>query len=247
MPAGPFQMDQPAVSPAESRERAGSSDPCSTRPNPFDDDDGSSARKRRRTSLNGASPSHSVETPPESPPVDTQSRGEERAAEKAADSDAIMTMDSASSEPQTPERQQEQRHPGSETKPTKITLNLKAAKQTPQHGPSSPMSPSVMDEDLVALQNGIRASVEDCDADHTVPGFVDAGSPRLDTDDPPIEIVDNDEAEQNGAAHVTLDMRNPMIQFPGSLGEPVVDSLPKLCAVLPTSKFSLKLFNRFRA
>ncbi|KAH8673876.1 ubiquitin c-terminal hydrolase [Xylariales sp. PMI_506] len=52
-------MDQDPI-PDESRERAVSSEPSSTRPNPFDDGD-LSARKRQRTSLNG-SRSRSVES-----------------------------------------------------------------------------------------------------------------------------------------------------------------------------------------
>lgn len=226
-------MDRPARSPSESRERAVSSEPCSTRPNPFDDDDGSSARKRRRTSLNGASPSRSVETPQDPPHVDVQ--------DSAAEKDASMTMDSTSSPPQTPERQQDEHEAqaASETKPHKITLNLKNRKQSPGSEPSSPTSQNGINTELIGTQeNGIRASVEDSDLDvsHASPDLAETVLPALDLDNPPIEIVDSD-YEDDGVTHVTiLQETNPMVSFPYQPNEPLVDSLPKLCQLLPNSK-----------
>lgn len=229
-------MDQPARFPSESRERgerAVSSDPCATRPNPFDDD-GSSARKRRRTSLNGASPSRSVETPQDSLrggledwPVD--------------DKDASMTMDSTSSPPQTPEREHRQveSQPASETRPTKITLNLKHRKRTPGSELSSPISRNGADTEPLAQvqENGIRASVEDSDLDvsHASPDFDETAS-AIDLDNPPIEILDSEYVE-DVLPHVTiLQDTDPMVTFPYQPNEPLSDSLPRLCQLIANSK-----------
>lgn len=231
--AGNIQMDRAARSPSESRERAVSSEPCSTRPNPFDDDDGSSARKRRRTSLNGASPSRSVETPQDSPHADVQ--------DSPAGKDASMTVDSASSPPLTPERQQGEDVPqaASDTKPQKITLNLKSRKLLPCSEPSSPTSQNGVDIGPAGVQeNGIRASVEDSDLDvsHASPDLNETALSELDMDHPPIEIIDSD-YEDDGVAHVTIFQEaNPMVSFPYQPNDPLVDSMPKLCQLLPHSK-----------
>ncbi|KAF3770103.1 hypothetical protein M406DRAFT_86920 [Cryphonectria parasitica EP155] len=215
-------MDQPAVSPSELRERAVSSEPCSTRPNPFDDD-GSSARKRRRTSLNGASPSHSVETPTGSPHTNTRGESEDR--------DAAMTMDSAASEPRLSEHEADQQQSGSETRPTRITLNLKAAKQAVPSGPSSPTTPNEVDKDLIGSQEeGIRDSVEDGDADVPPTQCIDGATSTMDTDNPPVEVIlDTDDEDQDGVPGITiLQENNPMLEFPYLPTEPLSDSLPKL-------------------
>lgn len=151
-----------------------------------------------------------------------------------------MTMDSASSVPQTPERQQDETQPASDTKPTKITLNLKNRKHTPDSDPPSPSSQDGVDTELVGMQeNGIRASVEDSELDvaHASPDYADTASSTLDLDNLPIEIVDDDEEDQVVGSHVTLlQDTNPMVSFPFQPNEPLVESLPKLCQLLPTSK-----------
>lgn len=150
-------------------------------------------------------------------------------------------MDSASSPPQTPERQQDEDEAqvASETRPHKITLNLKNRRQTPGSEPSSPTSHNGVDTEHVGAQeNGIRASVEDSDLDvsHASPDLAGAVLSELDLENPPIEIVDSD-YEDEDVAHVTiLRETNPMISFPYQPNEPLVDSLPKLCQLLPTSK-----------
>lgn len=235
-------MDQPARSPTESKERAVSSEPCSTRPNPFDDDDGASARKRRRTSLNGVSPSRSAETPKSSHDTPLDSPDADLQVE-SAERDASMTMDSASSEPQTPERQQELVQPVSESKPTKITLNLKNRRQEADFIPSSPMSLNDVDAELTgARENGVRASVEDSEPDvlHTTPDLLDADSSTLDIDNPPIEIVDDD-GSQDGEPQVIIlqdpEDTDPVASFPYRTGDPIAESLSKLCQQhMPNSK-----------
>lgn len=239
-------MDQPqrSSSDTESRDRAGSSDPCSTRPNPFDDD-GSSARKRRRTSINGASSSRSIDTPPGSCSPLVATEGGPGLVNTGHDDDIIMTMDATSSEPQTPERHHDQPPPTSESKPTKITLNLKSKKQTPQSDSSSSLSQNDLDEELVGPQEtGIRLSVEDeFDDDLPASDFVDTASSALDDhDNLAIEIIDDDDEEEEddddqdaGVTVLNGSDSNPMISFPYQPSEPLVDSLPKLCLLLHTS------------
>ncbi|KAK3295943.1 uncharacterized protein B0H64DRAFT_417531 [Chaetomium fimeti] len=100
-----------------SSDRAVSSEPCSTRPNPFEDNDLSS-RKRRRTSLASDSRSRSVETigSSPSPPVAATSAIELR-------SDSAMKIDSDLAIPATPERQQPAAEPASEPRSSRVTIN----------------------------------------------------------------------------------------------------------------------------
>lgn len=246
-------MDRATEPSSDSKDRAVSSEPCSTRPNPFDDH-GSSARKRRRTSHNAVSPSRSAgssksthDTPVDSP---------EPALEAAqAERDASMTMDSAPSEPRTPEPKQEQLQPASESRPTKITLNLKNRRQESHFIPSSPLSSNGAEVDIETLRHeGIRLSVEDAELEvsRALPEFRDTGSPMLDIDDPPIEIIDDDDEDdeddedesQDGVSQVILlqdpddgEVPDPVTNFPYSTGDPVAEALAKLCQQhMPTSK-----------
>lgn len=256
--AGRIQMDQPPrPSPdTESRDRAGSSDPCSTRPNPFDDDNGPSARKRRRTSANGASSSRSIDTPSASTSGSPQNATEGDLVSHHKE-DITMTIDAASSEPQTPERQDEELPPISESKPKRVTLNLKSKKQISQSLSSSPMSQNDLDQDLVGPQeNGIRLSVENDEFDDVgVPAdFADTTSSALDdTDNLPIEIIDEDDDDDSevdpGADGVVPNGQdaNPMISFPYQPTEPLVESLPKLCHLLQNSEFVDTSFSALNA
>lgn len=219
-------MDQPSRSPSEPKERAVSPDPCSTRPNPFDDD-GTSARKRRRTSLNGASPSRSAETTPESARAEAQ-RG-------SVDKDITMTMDSGTSAPHTPDRiEGEKQPPVSETRHTKITLNLKKGKQAAGSEPSSLLaSPN----GYGAQENGIRASVEDSDADLSNASLyvADGASSGADMDNPPIEILDDDDDDDDqGPSQITiLEDTDPISSFPYHTNQPLLQALHAICQHLP--------------
>lgn len=154
-----------------------------------------------------------------------------------------MTIDAASSEPETPELPLL-----SESKPKRVTLNLKSKRQIPQSLSSSPMSQNDLDQVLVGPQeNGIRLSVEDDEFDDAeVPAdFADTASSALDdTDDLPIEILgddnddDSDLGQGAGVTILTDQDANPMISFPYQPAEPLVDSLPKLCQQLLNSKFA---------
>lgn len=246
-------MDPSTESPSESKERALSSEPCSTRPNPFDDDHGSSARKRRRTSLNGVSPSRSVDTPKSTHDTFIDS-SEATFQPEQAERDASMTMDSAPLEPRTPEpvhQGQVQPTPGS--RPTRITLNLKNRRQEPRFLPSSPIASNGADVGPQGSRDdGIRLSVEESgmELSHALPAFGHAASPSLDIDNPPIEIIDDDDDDDDDVvespdrvSQVILlqdpdgEEPDPVTSFPYNTGDPVAEALTKLCSqYLPNSK-----------
>ena len=131
----------------ESRERALSSEPSSTRPNPFDDDSSASARKRRRTSRSGShsgSRSTSVET--------ALSHDLLLAASGAHD----MKVDTPEPTlPSTPDRPQRLAEPVS----SRVTINLRNADGL-EATPTSPASPTPSRLRV----NRVRASVEASDA-----------------------------------------------------------------------------------
>lgn len=154
-----------------------------------------------------------------------------------------MTMDSASSPPQTPERDHRQAgsQVASEPRPTKITLNLKHRNRTPSSDQSSPLSRDDADaEPLVQVQeHDIRTSVEESDLDvsHASPDFAETAS-AIDLDNPPIEILDS-EYDDDVVPHVTvLQETNPMVTFPYQPNEPLVDSLPRLCQLIANSELT---------
>lgn len=114
----------------ESRERALSSEPSSTRPNPFDDDDSNlSARKRRRTSLSG-SRSTSVET--------ALSHDNTIAASDSHD----MKVDTPEPTlPSTPAHSDHAAAAAAEPVSSRVTINLRNADSL-EATPTSPISPS---------------------------------------------------------------------------------------------------------
>lgn len=248
MPASQIQMDRASNSPVESRERAVSSEPGSTRPNPFDDDDGSSARKRRRTSLNGDSRSRSLESDKSS--RDTPAcLAPECIQGQPADQDIKMTMDSSPSKPQTPEHRQHHAQPLSESKPTKITLNLKSRKHAPQSIPSSPTSLRDADGELDAShEHDIRASVEDAElrVSNALPDFVDAASSPLDVDGPFIESVDDNEAFRLADLQdIELRLADPVHDFPNRQDESLPDALQNICGAISTYREAAPKFSRW--
>lgn len=162
-------------------------------------------------------------------------------------------MGSAGRDVQTPEPESSPKQPGSESKSTRITLNLKTARQVGPNDSSPPASPDGADESLGQAQqdNAIRASVEDGDADmsHASPEPVDASSPMMEAENPPIELIDDEDdadlqnkdcdagADMNGIPHVTiLQDNNPFETFPGVGGELVTEALPKLCSLFLNSE-----------
>jgi ubiquitin carboxyl-terminal hydrolase 34 len=167
----------------ESRERALSSEPSSTRPNPFDDDDNLSARKRRRTSLSG-SRSTSVETTLSQDIITI-----------AAAASGIHPMKVDTPEPTLPSTPARSEHPA-EPVSSKVTINLRNVDL--EATPTSPTSPTPSRQ----RAGRVRASVE---ADE-----VDMGPTRSVEDAlSPSSVFDSSEA----AVVVIDDMDDDDVQF----------------------------------
>lgn len=169
-------MDQ---DPAElSRERAVSSEPCSTRPNPFDEAESSSSRKRQRVSRQD-SRSRSVDTARNSAPV-SDSRSLRESSTKP---------DSEPTLPQTPTRTPIDRPPPERTS-SKVTINLRTPRllESPTPSPPPSSSPSKMAND--EEDTGMRRSVEsESDALSTIPAIETPSSSPSDAGSPTIELV----------------------------------------------------------
>jgi len=128
----------------ESRERALSSEPSSTRPNPFDDGD-HSARKRRRTSLSG-SRSTSVET--------SVSQDHTTTAPNDHDMHDVKIDTPENTLPSTPARPEHATEPVS----SRVTINLRNAGSL-EATPTSPTSPTPLRSHV----GNVLASVEEFD------------------------------------------------------------------------------------
>ncbi|RDW59732.1 hypothetical protein BP6252_12819 [Coleophoma cylindrospora] len=193
-----------------SRERAASSEPCSTRPNPFGDDEATSSRKRQRVSR-VASRSRSVDTARasdhSSDPVQPQSNGA-----------AVIDLDP--SPPHTPTRTATLSVQTDAT-PSRFTINLRTARTADYtSSPSSPTTPSKMingSEDRVA-----RISMDtESDALSTVPAMETPSSSSSALGSPEIELINmSEEADYAGQspplAIIEDDevLMDPMCEFP---------------------------------
>ncbi|KAL2881375.1 hypothetical protein SGCOL_003325 [Colletotrichum sp. CLE4] len=166
-------MDLPTGS-LEAPDRAVSSEPSSTRPNPFTDGDDSS-RKRRRTSMSGGSRSLSVDSTKLS--TDTSSSPAANHPDEAATQDSAMKIDTHPSTPQTPERQSTAREPPTEPSSSRVTINLRNTAQ-PDPVSSSPVSPTprILPDQPTEASEGVKKSVE--------------GLHEVDMAQVPIEITD---------------------------------------------------------
>ncbi len=234
-------MDPP--SDAELRERAVSSEPCSTRPNPFDDSE--SSRKRRRTSLNGASRSRSVDT--------VKSAADPPSAADANDS--TMNLDPADpTTPQTPDQSPRlSSPPPSGFASSRVTINLRSAQRALEPIPSSPLSSqSPTPGSRPALDNDVKASVEESEVEVDMPAVADtpalAGTPS-----PPIEVVDTEpdddtdlETSQPGVTglhglHDSM-LRDPARDFPyGNGTDTYQEMMAKLATYMTTRKLASPL------
>ncbi|KAK3333232.1 hypothetical protein B0T19DRAFT_354656 [Cercophora scortea] len=160
----------------ESRERAVSSEPCSTRPNPFDDSDISS-RKRRRTSLSGASRSRSVDTVKSDQESSTAAGADDEdadedagdlAVEAASESESAMKIDTDPAIPTTPEQQEQsiQSQPPSGPRSSRVTINVRTPSRALEAVPSSPPSPTGPTATAPATPvDDVKTSVEDPEVD----------------------------------------------------------------------------------
>ncbi|KAF6837892.1 ubiquitin carboxyl-terminal hydrolase [Colletotrichum plurivorum] len=153
-------MDQPTVS-SEAPVRAVSSEPSSTRPNPFTEGDDAS-RKRRRTSISGGSRSRSVESTRSG--LDTSSSpAVDLLADDQNTQDSAMKIDTGPSTPQTPELHSTAREPPTEPPSSRVTINLRHAVQPdPSSSPISPTPQALPNRPTDSL-DAVKKSVEDSD------------------------------------------------------------------------------------
>ncbi|KAI1422322.1 hypothetical protein F5Y12DRAFT_717436 [Xylaria sp. FL1777] len=191
----------------ESRERALSSEPSSTRPNPFDDDSSVSARKRRRTSHSGShsgSRSTSVET--------ALSHDNTIAASDIHD----MKIDTPEPTlPSTPACSD----PPAEPVSSRVTINLRNADSL-EATPTSPASPTPSRR----RASRVRASVEAPEADMAPTHPVDDASSSSSTLDSPgaagISVEDlEDDVQSSPIEHQpsfrrTADLSSVLSDFP---------------------------------
>lgn len=183
-------MDQDSRA-VDSRERAVSSEPCSTRPNPFDEDDLSS-RKRRRTSLTD-SRGRSVDTDQATPPEQaTTASPLELSADQAP---GAMVDTERPATPRTPE-QTADRAPAPPMS-GRVTLNLRSGQRPLEAIPSSPVSPSREASDSPLRAENVKMSVEDTET-------TEMADPALDpTVDQP---ASSDWEPEDGASPATLEL-----------------------------------------
>lgn len=253
-------MDQASRSP-ESRDRAVSAEPCSTRPNPFDD--GDSSRKRRRTSLSG-SRSLSVDTvksPSDDPtcsPTHTDS---------LAQPHATATMDTDPSTPQTPEPSQPA-DAGCPTEPasSRVTINLRNTNTSSPASPTPQKPGSTFIDGPDGRGDEVKLSVENPECEMKSPALpnggqvpispmpVSIGSALSDSGSPDVEVIDvpdddDDIAIGDGEPEVSIisearrARQDPTLEFPYNDGEPLVETVSRLVHYISNRKFQLCSFS----
>jgi ubiquitin carboxyl-terminal hydrolase 34 len=183
-----------------SRERAVSSEPCSTRPNPFNDSE-PAARKRQRVSSGSRSRS-----------VDTATASSHARSSK----DSSPETETGSSRPHTPV----QVHAISEPTSSKVTINLRNTKGLdPSTPPSlSPYTLSKMENQDHSARSGTGPVGDSNTAPAETPSSTSSspGSPKVELiidDDgdgdyrrsPPVAIIDEDDV---------LEDSDPVLDFP---------------------------------
>ncbi|KFY87186.1 hypothetical protein V500_07114 [Pseudogymnoascus sp. VKM F-4518 (FW-2643)] len=205
------KMDLEAIE--VSRERAVSSEPCSTRPKPFDDSE-YSARKRQRVS--SGSRSRSADTGKASSTYVTTPR------EHSPSIEARFTQ------PQTPSRTQANK-PIPEPTSSKVTINLRSNKavdltSSPSFSPTTPSKMSGTDQiprlDIELDSDGVAAPPETISSSSST-----LGSPKveliMEDDDieygqsPPVAVIDDDDDE------LLFDC-DPVLDFPYASGNEAV-------------------------
>ncbi|KAI1435773.1 hypothetical protein GGR50DRAFT_693844 [Xylaria sp. CBS 124048] len=174
----------------ESRDRALSSEPSSTRPNPFDDDDSNlSARKRRRTSPSG-SRSTSVETP--------------LSHDNNIGASNIRDMPIDTPEPTLPSTPVRSNPPAEPASTSRVTINLRNADSL-EATPTSPASPTPSRP----RQSHVQPSVEAPEFDMApVPPVDDASSSSSTLDSPDIAVI-SVEGLEDDVHFSTIEPRTP--------------------------------------
>ncbi|KAM7201757.1 ubiquitin carboxyl-terminal hydrolase 34 [Naviculisporaceae sp. PSN 640] len=230
------------------RERAVSSEPCSTRPNPFDDDD-TSSRKRRRTSACGTtSRSRSVETVGSIEGVrGPAASGSSPSGDQdlGATHDSGMKIETNPAIPSTPEqRPSHLQDPSSGPRSSRVTINVRTPSRPLDAIPSSPTSP------IPGSAENVQLSIEDSEVDmaqedaapgtrrspDSDPGSSPAEHPaQFEDDDDEIEFVGEDpQGRMPQGIHRSL-MRDPTGDFPfRGDGDDFGEAVTRLGTYLPS-------------
>ena len=193
----------PATSTSDSPpQRAPSSEPASTRPNPFDDGE-IAARKRRRTSGSG------------------DSLIQPRINDDEPSPDQAMTMDLQSSAPRTPEETSD--HDSQRAEPpssSKVTINLRKASSAHQEDPAPPPLPERADPRICGRIAGDAAPSTE---DEVEQSRRERATSPTGSSSPPIELVqdgDDDDLDiQNTIEDISLsghgiDLSRKIQEFP---------------------------------
>lgn len=196
-----------------SRERAVSSEPCSTRPNPFDNDEHSS-RKRQRIS-GGGSRSRSVDAARVKTATQLSATPEE--SDEGLRKEAPL--------PQTPTRMSSSR-PAAEPTSSRVTINLRSTRppQSRSSVPPSPETPSKMAGHSAGTHVSLDSGDDDTSTKQQIETPSSSSSAVADTGSPEIELISVNEDESefgNRSPHVAiieddddfLDS-DPMLEFP---------------------------------
>ncbi|KAI2637445.1 hypothetical protein GGS21DRAFT_479490 [Xylaria nigripes] len=194
----------------ESRDRALSSEPSSTRPNPFDDDDSNhSARKRRRTSPSG-SRSTSVETA--------------ISHDNTIGAPTTRAMPIDTPEPIPPSTPACSDHPP-EPVSSRVTINLRNADSL-EATPTSPVSPTPSRP----RKGHVQASVEPPEVDMTtIPPIEDASSSSSTLDSPEIAVISVEGMEDDSNFSTIESQPQPQSSYRRSELHAVVPDFPYRC------------------
>ncbi|ETS76319.1 hypothetical protein PFICI_11706 [Pestalotiopsis fici W106-1] len=178
----------------ESRERAVSSEPSSTRPYPFVGDGNDSARKRRRTSMAG-SRSRSLESLPSQPRT--------RLPAMSAN-DSNMAIDTPEQPPPStpPQSDLPAETPPAEPHSSKVTINLRNINNVDE-GEQAPPSPTPGHLDTEHVKLSVEPS--EMESRHPLPTGAEvqsvpsSPSPSTSSEDPEINLIqDEEEMEDEG-------------------------------------------------
>jgi len=220
------------------RERAISSEPCSGRPNPFDDVTEQTSRKRQRVSR-GGSRSRSVDTARHLDIV--QDSMLLRDGNTKAEPEADLP-------PSTPTRQLLEEPPAEPTS-SRVTINLRTNRPL-EVIPSSPPSPSKMPNG--ADDTGTRISIEsESDALSTIPPIETPSSSPSPIGSPQVELVtidedDSDFANQDPPVAIIDDdtvFLDPMANFPYyAEGETINNTLTRVSRFLQYGMYTRYIF-----
>lgn len=232
-------MDPTTATSDSPPQRAPSSEPGSTRPNPFDDGDVAS-RKRRRTSGSADSLNQYRDRPSLSPTVDDN---------EPAASDQPMTMDREPSTPRTPEaRSNSGSQPPAPPSSSKVTINLRKTASGDDGEPAPPPLPNRTDP---GLRDRIAAekAAADLDVDLIQVHPVEGPTPPTGSSSPPVELVEDREDEdldiQNTIEDISLgghnvDLSDEILSFPyKDASENSYETVDRLVAYLSSRELLL--------